>query len=163
MRFFSIRGIVKLITKLWGIRMKLSKKHILFLISGVILAGAYLLLSQTQCICHTQTANFGFVPREELPYTSYLSIPFQETLILCALEVLLLPARNKLLRILAIPVAAVKVVYPFATLWALNFISSAVSGGAGQYSFSGIAPWLMAALGVLSLIQMILMAVRLTK
>lgn len=143
--------------------MKLSKKHILFLISGIILAGAYLLLTQTQCIRYTQTANFGFVPREDLPYTRYLSIPFADTLVLCVLEVLLLPARNKLLRILAIPVAAAKVVYPFVTIWMMNLIRSSISGNSGHYAFHGIVPYLITVLAVLSLIQMILMAFRLSK
>lgn len=143
--------------------MKLSKRHILFLISGFILAVAYLLLSQTQCIQYTQSTSFGFNPRDDLPYVRYLSLSFQDALILCVLEVLLLPARHKLLRILAILVAALKVLFPFASIWVLNLISSAISGGGGHYAFSGGVPYLITALAVLSLIQMILMVFRLPR
>ena len=143
--------------------MKLPKRHVLFLISGFILAVAYPLLSQTECIQYTQSTGFGFNPKEDLPYVSYLSLSFQDALVLCGLEILLLPARYKPLRILAIPVAVLKVLFPFASIWALNLISSAISGGGGHYAFFGGVPYLITALAVLSLIQMILMVFLLPK
>jgi len=133
--------------------MKISKVHILFILSGIILTVACILLSHTDCIKYTYFNAWAL----EKATTEYIRFFPNSFLRYGIIEIALLPCRKRILRGIAILVSLLNVIGPWLFIVTNNALSASIYDIKFYYTIDNPIPYLITVLATLLLIQAIVM------
>ena len=132
--------------------MKITKPHLVFIVSGILLAVSCMILSCMDCFHYTSFN--GWTMEGKSSYIGFLSGIF----ILGGLaEIVLLFFRNRLLRVLAVLVGAGKTVIPWFLITMMNAIGTSMMDAKFEYTMCSNIPYIITALSALLIVQSIVM------